>query len=178
MRPVEYRNALSKEICDAIIELFGQRDQIYRKRKEYSFKEVMMNNSYELNELQSELVKITELYVNLYKKQHNITIFPQNYGYEAVRVKRYDAVDGDHFPWHADTMDYASARRFLVCMFYLNDNFEGGETDFGSEENIKYTQKPEQGKIVLFSPFWNNPHRGRKLISRSKYIANVYLHLL
>lgn len=178
MGPREFRNAISKEVCESIIENFRYGDTIYRNKREYSFKEVMMCSTPELNALQMQLIETTNQYVSLWRNLAGIDIFPQKYGYEAVRVKRYDYDDEDQFPWHADVMDYQSAKRFLVCMFYLNDNFVGGETDFGSEEKINYTIEPEQGKLVIFTPFWDNPHRGRKLVSGSKYIANVYLHLL
>lgn len=177
IEPIYFDNALYGSFCDEIIEIFElSPGKIIRNNERYSFKELLMSNSDLLNSLQMKLIETANEYVNLYKAQNNINHFPDIYGYEGIRIKRYD--HGDEFPWHADVMDYQSARRFLVCMFYLNDNFIGGETDFGSEENIDYTISPKQGRIVLFTPFWNNPHRGRKILNGSKYIANVYLHHL
>ena len=78
MKPVEYRNALSSKVCDSIIELFNHGDKTYRKKKEYSFKEVMMSGVPELEAFQLKLVQTADLYVNLYRKQHNIRIFPED----------------------------------------------------------------------------------------------------
>jgi hypothetical protein len=178
MKPVEYRHAVNPDFCQEIINNFDKCEITYRKKKEYSFKEISMIENEHMSKLMEGLVRKADYFTTLFKSQNNLKVFPDRYGYEAVRVKRYDAADQDEFPWHADVMDWQSAKRFLVCMFYLNDNFIGGETDFGSEEKINYIITPEQGKIVLFTPFWDNPHRGRKVISGSKYIANVYLHLL
>ena len=40
-------------------------------------------------------------------------ILPQKYGFEEMRVKKYD---GDSFDTHIDVSDYASARRSLSCL--------------------------------------------------------------
>lgn len=178
MKIEEFRNVLEPEICETIIGEFTKCSIITRNRPEYSFKEVMMQNGTEtMSKLQMTLVERASYYVNLYRLRNNIKYFPENFGFESVRVKRYDSC-GDQFPWHVDVRDYESAKRFLVVMFYFNDNFTGGTTDFGDEDEIKLTIKPEQGKIVIFTPFWDNPHRGNQVKNGSKYIANVYLHYL
>jgi|SRR5687768_14339780 len=177
MEPYEIRNALNPLACETIIHEFNNASHVVRSRKEYSFKEVqMISSSNTMIMLQTALIENSMVWLQQFIKDNNITTFPQKYGVENVRVKRYDV--GDSFPWHVDVRDYASARRFLVMMYYLNDNFIGGETQFGSEEKIKYTVNPEQGKIVIFSPMWDNPHRGCVVKKGSKYIANVYLHYL
>src|SRR5262245_59507609 len=54
-----------------------------------------------------------------------------------LRIYRYEA--GQHFGLHRD-QSYAGedgTRSLLTCMVYLNDDFEGGETDF-----------PEQGRAI------------------------------
>lgn len=176
MKPVEFSGAIDPAICDSIISEFEQSIAItIRDRPEYKFKEILMyDGSQEMRNCEMVLVNSAIHHFTRFRLENNITTFPGRMGFEAVRVKRYDA--GDEFPWHVDVRDYASAKRFLVCMFYLNDDFDGGNTEFGSEHEIKLTIAPEKGKLVLFTPFWDNPHRGCKVLSGSKYIANVYLH--
>lgn len=177
MEPQYYREALSATHCGRIIQhVENNCEFIERNTNHHKFKEVMLHGTPELDQISLSLVDIFRGYLNDYIKHNKITTFPDKYGFEAVRLKRYDV--GDCFPWHADVGDYASARRFLVGMFYLNDNFEGGKTEFGSEGKIKYTSVPETGKLALFTPFWDNPHRGSVILSGSKYIVNIYLHYL
>lgn len=180
MKPIEYKNVLLEGQSKELISVFNSKEYsdriIYRQKKEYSFKELLLVGDPKLEQLQMMLIQKADWFIKLWRKTNKIYTFPREYGYEAVRIKRYDATDEDSFPWHADVNDYASARRFLICMFYINSDFDGGETDFGDEDKIKFTVKPESGKMIIFTPFWDNPHRGRKLISGSKYIANVYLH--
>jgi hypothetical protein len=48
----------------------------------------------------------------------------------------------------------------------------GGETEF-LFQNIKI--KPEQGKLVLFPPFWTHEHRAVTLHKGVKYIATTWV---
>ena len=52
-------------------------------------------------------------------------MWPETYGYEAIRMKRYLANDYDRFDPHVDVIDHNSARRFLSFFIYLNDVEEG-----------------------------------------------------
>lgn len=182
MKPIQYRNVLLKEQSNGLIDVFNSEKYsnrvVYRQKKEYSFKELLLVGDPKLEQLQMMLIQKADWFVKLWRTANKVYTFPKEYGFEAVRIKRYDAKDGDSFPLHADVMDYASAKRFLICMFYLNDDFTGGETVFGSETKINYTIIPEKGKIVIFTPFWDNPHAGLPLIEGTKYIANVYFHFL
>lgn len=182
MKPVQYRNALLEGQSKELINTFNSEEYsdriVYRQKKEYSFKELLLVGDPKLEQLQMMLIQKADWFVKLWRTTNKIYTFPKEYGFEAVRIKRYDAKDDDSFPWHADVLDYASARRFLICMFYLNNNFEGGETEFIPIGGKPYSITPEQGKLVMFPPFWTHPHRGCELIEGTKYIANVYLHYL
>ena len=60
-------------------------------------------------------------------------------------LKKYDV--GDSFDTHVDVSDYASARRWLAFLVYLNDNFTGGETEFVDGKMIH----PKTGSVLIFS---------------------------
>lgn len=106
--------------------------------------------------------------------------FPEQYGFEQIRMKRYRPQTEDEFRLHVDVGDHSSARRFLVCFWYLNTVEIGGETVFpkflpdGSARVIK----PVQGQLLIFPPMWMFLHAGNKTISQPKYIIGTYLHYL
>jgi predicted 2-oxoglutarate/Fe(II)-dependent dioxygenase YbiX len=84
-------------------------------------------------------------------------------------IVRYD--EGDLFGVHVDAI--ANTRwhtRQLTAMVYLNDDFEGGETQFHAP-GPELVVQPEAGKVVLFPPFFTHPHEGRPVTSGTKYIA-------
>ena len=66
-------------------------------------------------------------YVNKYKEDCDIKEkqWPDRFGFEQIRFKRYLPNDKDEFKEHVDVGDYDSARRFLVFFLYLNNNFDG-----------------------------------------------------
>lgn len=80
---------------------------------------------------------------------------------------------GEHYHWHIDGGSHEFSQRQLVALWYLNDVAgPGGETEF-LYQNIKI--KPEQGKLILFPPFWTHEHRGVTLQQGVKYIATTWV---
>jgi predicted 2-oxoglutarate/Fe(II)-dependent dioxygenase YbiX len=85
---------------------------------------------------------------------------------ERFRFYRYD--QSQQFTWHLDGTVRLSPNResCLTFMIYLNDDFEGGSTDFGWE-----TVKPVQGMALGF------PHRlrhqGAVVRSGVKYVLRT-----
>jgi hypothetical protein len=65
------------------------------------------------------------------------------------------------------------SQRQLVAIWYLN-NVEGpgGETEFPLQEVLV---KPEEGKLVLFPPFWTHIHRAVEMQKGVKYIATTWV---
>lgn len=86
---------------------------------------------------------------------------------ERFRYYRYDV--GEYFRWHRDGafMRSRSERSMLTAMVYLNDDFDGGTTDF--EDGISIT--PRRGSALLFEHGLRHQGaavtRGRKYVLRS-----------
>lgn len=80
---------------------------------------------------------------------------------------------GEHYHWHIDGGSHDFSQRQLVALWYLNDvPGPGGETEFLFQD-VKVT--PEQGKLILFPPFWTHEHRGVTLEKGVKYIATTWV---
>ena len=88
-----------------------------------------------------------------------------------MRVKKYDV--GDSFDTHVDVSDYASARRWLAFLVYLNDNFIGGETEFVDGKMIH----PKTGTVLVFPSLWTFPHAGLPVKIRYKIYFDHLLSL-
>ena len=86
-------------------------------------------------------------------------------------LQRYQ--QGEYYHWHVDADNPTLAPRQLVALWYLNDVVDaGGETEF-TFQDVKVT--PEQGKLVLFPPFWTHEHRAAVINKGTKYIATTWL---
>ena len=186
---VKTYDALDTSICSDLIEIFEQNNPTtnpwYRHSdKEWaedyrSFLEAEITRVPEFQNFVTPIYNVAQAVYNQYKQDVG-AFFPEKVGFESLRMKRYDANSHDQFGWHSDVGDYASARRFLVMFFYLNDVEEGGETQFefnrDYDKSIHFTIKPKCGRIVVFPPMWMYPHRGCKPISGAKYILSTYAH--
>lgn len=80
---------------------------------------------------------------------------------------------GEYYHWHVDGGPGEFSQRQLVAIWYLN-NVEGpgGETEFPLQEVLV---KPEEGKLVLFPPFWTHIHRAVEMQKGVKYIATTWI---
>ena len=91
----------------------------------------------------------------------------------SILCKKYEkGVQGYH-SWHCDRgNEGASKHRYLVCMYYLNDVEEGGETEFYGQ---KLKIKPKKGSLVIFPATFTHMHKGNVPISNDKYIMNFWI---
>ena len=86
-------------------------------------------------------------------------------------IQRYN--EGEYYHWHIDGGSHDFSQRQLVALWYLNDvPAPGGETEF-LYQGVKI--RPEQGKLVLFPPFWTHEHRAVTVDKGVKYIATTWI---
>lgn len=101
------------------------------------------------------------------------THFPTNsLALEEFRLKCYNGGTNQQFRKHVDIGDLNSSRRYLSFLFYLNDGFVGGETQFFDDYKIT----PKRGSVLIFPPTWQYPHAGLPVERGKKYILSTYLH--
>jgi predicted 2-oxoglutarate/Fe(II)-dependent dioxygenase YbiX len=88
---------------------------------------------------------------------------------ERIRCYKYDV--GQYFAWHYDGSFRRSEkeRSLLTFMIYLNDKFEGGETNF----SLKYPYeeasiKPKKGMAAIFEH--HLLHEGASVTKGRKYV--------
>lgn len=173
-------DVLSPAICEGMIKKFEEHDHIPREEDYYRFAELNLHQTpgFE-NECKAIQDGIT-LMIKEYKAKHNAIFMPEKFTLEQFRMKRYEPNGLDVFDWHTDVGDYKSARRFLVCLMYLNDVEEGGETAFDSDaaDEDTITVKAKAGRLVMFPPTWQYPHKGKMPVSGNKYIISTYGHYI
>lgn len=90
--------------------------------------------------------------------------------FEGSNIKKYVGETDDQYKRHADVSSLDVSDRFLAFLFYLNDDFEGGETIFYPECVIR----PKKGSVLIFPPYWMFPHEGTPVIAGEKYIMSTY----
>jgi|TARA_Y100000033_G_scaffold46507_1_gene51043 hypothetical protein len=172
-----YDNVLDADVCDSLIHIFDSNEDKHEKvdeQKKPCFTQFNVTQfSDDHKDIHNLLIKETFKYRDDYYKFVDKRVFPEKHAFEQFRIKRYEPNGEDMFDTHVDVGTYASARRFLSFMWYLNDVPSGGNTVFDG-----LTIKPERGKLVVFPPLWMFPHRGEPVTESSKYILSTYLHYI
>lgn len=181
----EYPHFLTDAECDAIINYSNDKlviSEVYRGA----------NNETNIDERKSRQCWITDddtdIANYISNKVANITSTKKEHQ-EHLQVVRYD--EGGHFIPHHDacvgnnefcnTMNSFVGPRYITFLIYLNDNFEGGHTNF---PNINKSIIPQKGKAVLFynvnkdgSIISESLHQGSHIINGTKWIANKWIRL-
>lgn len=91
-----------------------------------------------------------------------------------VVIQKSNADTFDQYSrWHSEAGELSNCDRAMAWMIYLNDDFEGGETEFKFQ---KHREKPETGKLVLWPASFTHTHRGGMITDGIKYIATGWIH--
>ena len=179
-----YDDALPKDYCETFIARFEKNEDDVQVQTDYldirHFVEV--NVSQHWQDLHTLLVRMVTHAAKSYQAQNRIVTgveWPQQYGYEQFRMKRYLPNGKDEFALHTDVGSYGSARRFLSFLWYLNTVVGGGETGFGKDVKSPDLIVPAvQGRLLIFPPLWTHPHWGAKVTQGPKYVISGYLHYI
>ena len=183
-----YDDVIDEESCEKLIEKFEKSEEhfeeVYEKDEEerISFKQLQLVKFKEWESIQQGMLELFQDYIVRYKTDCNIKDkqWPQEYGYEAIRMKRYLNNDFDRFDPHVDVLDHHTSRRFLAFFIYVNDVEVGGETKFGNLNKegtyIPLTVNPKRGRLLMFPPMWPWYHAGLKPESGKKYLIHSYCH--
>jgi hypothetical protein len=85
-----------------------------------------------------------------------------------------------HTDYQVEREGIPEAKFHTTGVFYLNDNYDGGEISFlelNNEQEIiqKIDYKPEQGDLVIFSSNFPIYHGVKQVLKGEKYIIRTYL---
>jgi len=92
---------------------------------------------------------------------------------EDIHISEY--VKDQEFIYHVDQSPIETAKeskRKISILIYLNDDFEGGYTEF---VNSKYKPKPGYG--LIFPSNWCYPHKGSRVTSGKKRIIVTWYYV-
>lgn len=157
-------------------------------KEEWEFE---MNKYYKENNLGNSIKKKIDLLfyetVSLYLQENKIEL--NNWIYEGWNIGKYSTTQNPNHEYvmhhHTDfqrEIAYSPGVKFAVtAVFYLNDNYKGGEVEFRfvedeSLEVIKedYTYKPSAGDVVVFLSGHPHYHGVRSILEGQKYIIRTY----
>jgi len=87
-----------------------------------------------------------------------------------LKIKKIPICGGFH-NWHYENGSISDAPRAFVMQLYLNDDFEGGETEFLYQNRRELAVA---GDVIMFPAGYTHTHRGNPPIGGTKYIATSW----
>ena len=173
-----YRGAFSKDECEKFIEFIDEFDkhnilvhdtenlhQVNHKTANVSF-------SYDFpsySQLADDIIPKFKPCIDEYIEAVNIL---RNYKFLTydLKIKKIPIGGGFH-QWHFENGGIAYSQRKFVIQLYLNDDFEGGETEFLYQNR---RELPKQGDVLLFPAGFTHTHRGNPPIGGDKYLITSW----
>ncbi len=186
-----FENAATAEDCNKIIKHFDNVQDLNLTVSRTEFENINStlknNNMYHFINEDDELLMQANKHIlgnfinnldkayNLYKKKYdimdNLEVHKLNMD---VKIQKTVPGEGYHV-WHCENASVATSRRLLLCMMYLNDVEEGGETEF-LHQSIRV--KPKAGTIVICPAYFTHLHRGNPPLKGDKYMINGWVEFL
>jgi hypothetical protein len=182
----EIENFLSDEECDSIIKLAKHKGLIQSTIINDHGKNIIDLNTRKshqswLEDSDNDIIKRLSIAVS---KITNIPVEHQ----EHLQVVSYEPsnyykphFDASYHPKILPIMNCGFGPRLYTLIIYLNNDFEGGETEF---PKIGLKIKPEKGKAILFQNIDDNfdlipesMHGGSPVTSGTKWIANKWIRI-
>jgi hypothetical protein len=179
------KEAISKETCQQIIELFEKSNKYQGKtinglnlstKKTFEVlikgEEWLELDNILCNCLTNALIEYGNQVQTLCNNKIILNYLKSNIitdtGYQIQKYIKYDGF----YTWHNDSaIKNQKSQRIITFLWYLNDVEEGGETYFYNGK-----VKPEAGKLLLFPATWTYNHKGNMPKSDDKYIITGWVY--
>lgn len=180
----QYDNAYNSEFCDEVIKAFDYYHgigSVFCENQQFPNSNAgrfdwaidlldlqQFMKGHPMSDFNDVLFETWQEYTNVYGHLKSVPMYSIN-----QKVQKTPAGGGYHI-WHDEQTDLRHSTRCMVWMVYLNDNFEGGETEF-----LYYHKriKPEKGKLLLWPAGYTHAHRGGLVTDGTKYIITGWFYL-
>ena len=176
----EYHNNLSKDFCQHVIRKFDcSKDTtpgLSGRGLDINIKDstdLYLTDNDDWKEEDETFFKALKEPMDSFQKKYIFKRLSQKYdtfdtGYQIQRTTPLQK----GYTWHHDGYAQAGAMRLATYLWYLNTIDEGGTTEF-DEGHIK----PEEGKLIIFPPFWTHFHKGNPPRKMNKYIVTGWVYM-
>ena len=109
--------------------------------------------------------------LTMYQTKYESVLTYSGLQHNYFNIQRTQPSEGYHV-WHHEHGPGTGIHRVLVTMLYLNDDFEGGETEF-LYQSLRV--KPKAGTFLIWPAAFTHTHRGNPPIGGDKYVVTGWL---
>ena len=176
---IRYQNVYSREKCDDIIKHieFFEENSLLSNKRSYKVDNLTYNvlqEYYDVNltsdhRVSSEILPSLQGCVDNYLEIFSL-LGENSFLLTDLKLKKIPEGGGFH-NWHFENATYYTSQRYFAVQIYLNDNFEGGETQFLHQGLM---EKPVAGDVLIFPCGYTHVHRGNPPLGGIKYLATSW----
>ena len=106
-----------------------------------------------------------------YANKYDILNQASQHNIYSLKIQKTEPSGGYHV-WHFESDAREVSNRMAVWTVYLNDDFEGGETEF-LYQNLRV--EPKTGRCCIFPAGYTHAHRGNPPLTGTKYIVTGWI---
>ena len=175
-----YENKFPDRLCNALIEVFAQAEneqsidierQNTLNRSDFSFDLKNYAPGHKITVHCNNLIfNSFHHYADNYSILNKCSVFNPS-------LKLQKTISGGGFHnWHCEHGYFTNdldKDRLLAWMVYLNDDYEGGETEFNY---LSKRVKPKKGTLLMWPTGFTHTHRGGMVVSGKKYILTGWIY--
>ena len=180
----EYHNVIDSSFCRSVIKSFDYHHDIgsvfcenqqfsdgNAGRFDWAIDMIQLQQFMEVNNAAAQFNKVLwtcwDDYVTEYGHLRPVPMYSIHH-----KVQKTPAGGGYHV-WHDERIELEHSRRCAVWMLYLNDDYDGGETEFLYQHK---RIKPETGKMLIWPSGYTHAHRGGLVTYGTKYIVTGWFY--
>ena len=186
-----FDNVVTNEYCDSLIDFFDRIQNIGKTVSRKKFSNAPSNQKdnsiyFYMNETDPLIIDQAhnQIYPFVEAIQKCYSLYVEKYGTIVdlerhvlnpdIKLQKTLPGEGYHI-WHCEVNNISAARRFVLCMLYLNDVNEGGETEFLYQHK---RIKPVKGRVVICPTAFTHTHRGNPPLNTAKYMINGWMEFI
>jgi hypothetical protein len=182
---IVFKNVIKKDDCKFIIDTIENKaswDEATTFGKVENYRKTQVSFLTQIFGAHSELLKAhsilsysfkvcMEQLMKIYKYEFdkNLETHIKYNGDEGFQVLKYQ--EEDFYKEHIDGGFNLEVKRTLSFIFYLNDDFVGGETYFPRQD---VSISPKIGDVLVFPSNYTHPHESKSIVKGTKYSAVIW----
>lgn len=182
-----YQNAVSDEICDEFIRYFNHlkndvlcinpayidvRKDSNREDESINLTSYYFKMRLVYDDFMASYLNTTDSCIKDYLEKYQV-LKSQKLSMKDVKIQK-TSIGGGFHTWHYEANPLEYTDRVLVTQLYLNDDFEGGETEF---LYLNKRIKPNKGSVIIYPAGFTHTHRGNPPLTNEKYIITGWINM-
>jgi hypothetical protein len=172
-----FDNFVDEKLIDGLISFFKENEELGKIYDRYQWENKARHVKDDTTTLPGAILKkpfseifFKDIYPQYTKKYSTLNSMAYHTIFD-MKLQKSRPGQGYHI-WHFEKDSMENRNRILAFILYLNDVYEGGETEFLYQ---KCRIQPKRNRFVLWPSSFTHTHRGNPPLKEDKYILTGWV---